>query len=50
DASGSIPMYTQTYATFASVNTPSAPVTVTAIVSDFNGKQIILRNATDIQP
>lgn len=50
DASGSIALYTQTYATFANTTTPSGPVNVTAIVSDFNGKQIILRNANDIKP
>ncbi|TNE55517.1 MAG: hypothetical protein EP344_13300 [Bacteroidetes bacterium] len=50
DASGNIAMYTQTYASFANMTTPSGPVTITAIVSDFNGNQIILRNASDIQP
>ncbi len=50
DASGSIAMYTQTYASFASVTTPAGPVTLTAIVSDFNGKQLILRNQNDIKP
>jgi hypothetical protein len=49
DAGGSIAMFTQSYATFASATTPSGTVTVTAIVSDFNGKQIILRNMNDIQ-
>ncbi|MBK9336392.1 MAG: hypothetical protein IPM98_07305 [Lewinellaceae bacterium] len=49
DASGSIPMFTQSYATFASATTPSSAVNITAIVSDFNGKQIILRNMGDIQ-
>ena len=50
DASGSIAMYTQTYASFASMTTPSGPVNITAIVSDFNGNQIILRNPSDIEP
>jgi len=49
DGTGTIVMFTQTAATFAGTATPSGSVTITAIVSDFNGKQIILRNATDIQ-
>lgn len=49
DGTGTIAMFTQTGATFAGVTTPAGTVTITAIVSDFNGKQIILRNATDIQ-
>jgi len=49
DATGSIPIFTQSYATFASATTPSAAVTMTAIVSDFNGKQVILRNMNDFQ-
>ena len=50
DASGSIALFTQSYSTFASTIVPAGPVTLTAIVSDFNGKQIILRNAGDIKP
>jgi DNA/RNA endonuclease YhcR with UshA esterase domain len=50
DGTGSIVMFTQTAATFAGTATPAAPVTLTAIVSDFNAKQVILRNAADIQP
>ncbi len=50
DATGSIPMFTQSYATFASATTPTGPVTLTAIVSDFNGRQLVLRNLNDIQP
>ncbi|MFN0013768.1 MAG: DUF5689 domain-containing protein [Saprospiraceae bacterium] len=49
DASGNIPIFTQSYATFAQAVTPSGTVTVTAIVSDFNGKQVILRNMSDLQ-
>lgn len=49
DASGNIALFTQSYATFANTTTPSGPKTITAIVSDYNGKQIILRNAGDIQ-
>jgi hypothetical protein len=49
DGTGSIVMFTQTGATFSGQAVPTAPVTLTAIVSDFNAKQIILRNANDIQ-
>lgn len=55
DGTGSITMFTQTASTLASTATPSNPVTLTSIVSEFststspNGKQLILRNATDIQ-
>ncbi len=49
DATGSIPIFTQSYATFAQATTPSTAVTMTAIVSDFNGKQVILRNMNDFQ-
>ena len=55
DGTGSIVMFTQTAATFAGNATPAAAVTLTAIVSEFsttsspNGKQLILRNASDIQ-
>lgn len=49
DGTGSIAMFTQTAATFAGTATPAGPVTLTAIVSDFNAKQIIMRNAGDIQ-
>lgn len=49
DASGNIAMFTQSGASFSGVALPSAAVTLTAIVSDFNGKQIILRNLSDVQ-
>jgi hypothetical protein len=49
DATGNIAMFTQTASSIAALATPAGPVKLTAIVSDFNGKQIILRNAQDIQ-
>lgn len=55
DGTGTIVMFTQTAATVAATATPANAVTLTAIVSEFsttsspNGKQIILRNASDIQ-
>ncbi len=49
DATGNIAMFTQSGASFAGVALPSGAVSITAIVSDFNGKQIILRNIGDVQ-
>ena len=49
DATGSIAMFTQSYSTFANQPVKSGSVTITAIVSDFNGKQIVLRNLSDVQ-
>jgi hypothetical protein len=49
DATGTIAMFTNASATFSGTATPAAPVTLTGIVSDFNVKQILLRNASDIQ-
>lgn len=49
DASGSIVMFTASGASFANFPIPTTPVSVTAIVSDFNGKQVILRNKNDVE-
>ncbi len=49
DGSGTIAMFTSASALFSGLATPAAPVTLTGIVSDFNAKQILLRNAADIQ-
>lgn len=49
DGTGQIAMFTQSYAAFAGVPTPAGQVTITAIVSDYDGKQLSLRNAADIQ-
>ena len=43
-------LFTRTSATFASTAYPTTPVTVTAIVSDFSGRQLNLRSAADVQP
>lgn len=48
DASGSIAMFTLNGASFANLPVPTTTGNLTAIVSDFNGTQIILRNADDI--
>lgn len=49
DGTGSITLFTSASATFANTPVPANAVTLTAIVSDFNGKQILLRNTGDIQ-
>jgi hypothetical protein len=49
DGTGTIAMFTGTTATFSGLATPTVPVTLTAIVSDFNAKQLLMRNAGDIQ-
>ena len=49
DGTGTIAMFTNATATFSSLATPAVPVTLTAIVSDFNAKQVLMRNANDIQ-
>ncbi len=49
DATGNIPMFTQASATFSNQPVPTGKVSITAIVSDFNGKQIILRNKGDVK-
>lgn len=50
DGSGSTaPLYTRSQATFAAQSAPTGQVDVTAIVSDFNGIQLNLRNPSDVQ-
>jgi DNA/RNA endonuclease YhcR with UshA esterase domain len=49
DATGNIVMFTSSAATFATLTLPTTPVTLTAIVSDYNGKQVLIRNINDIQ-
>jgi hypothetical protein len=48
DATGTISMFTRGGATFANDPVPAGEVMITAIVSDFNGTQIILRDASDV--
>ena len=48
DATGSIPMFTRSAANFAQEPLPSGTVTLTAIVGDFNGPQLNIRNLSDI--
>ncbi|WMX17342.1 DUF5689 domain-containing protein [Aureispira sp. CCB-E] len=49
DATGSIDMYTRSGATFSTNSVPAGNVNITAIVSQFTGYQINIRNATDVQ-
>lgn len=49
DASGTIVMFTRSQSTFASAALPSGMVTLTAIVSQFNDAQIIIRNLDDVK-
>jgi len=49
DGTGTIAMFTNASATFSSLATPATAVTLTAIVSDFNAKQVLMRKASDIQ-
>jgi hypothetical protein len=48
DASGSIAMFTRSQATFADTALPSGAVDMTAIVSEFNEPQVLIRNLSDI--
>lgn len=49
DGTGTIVMFTNASAAFSSTAVPSGQVTLTGILSDFNAKQLLLRNAGDIQ-
>jgi len=49
DATGNIPLFTQSYAAFALQPIPTGTVTLTAIISDYDGKQLILRGLGDVQ-
>lgn len=48
DATGNIAFFTNKAATFASQGVPTGAISVTAIVSTFNGKQLNIRNLSDI--
>lgn len=49
DATGSMVMFTRSQSTFASTAVPMGNVTITAILSEFNSPQLILRNASDVE-
>ena len=48
DQSGSMPVFTRSGATFANAALPAGMLELTAVVSDFNGPQLILRNLEDV--
>lgn len=48
DGTASLTMYTRGAATFSGSSVPSGPVTVTAIVTQFNDAQILIRSLDDI--
>ena len=48
DGAGSIAMFTRTGASFSGDPLPAGPVTPTAIVSQFNDPQLIIRNLDDV--
>jgi len=50
DATGTVTMFTSGGASFASTTYPTGTVQVTAIVSDFDGRQLNIRNTSDVQP
>lgn len=48
DGTGSIPHFTRSQATFADASVPAQPVDMTAIVSQFDGPQLLIRNLNDV--
>ena len=49
DGTGTIILFTSSAATFSGMATPATPVTLTGILTDYNVKEVALRNASDIQ-
>ncbi len=49
DATGSIPMFTRNDANFANQPLPAEAVDMVALVGDFNGPQLLLRNGDDVE-
>ncbi len=48
DATGTITMFTRSQASFAGQNMPGGAVDVTAVLSQFNSAQIVIRNTNDV--
>ena len=48
DKTGSMVLFTRNQSTFANTALPTDTVSITAIVSDFNAPQLIIRNASDV--
>lgn len=49
DGTGTVDLYTRSGASFSGSSLPAGTVSVTAIVSDFNGLQIMMRSSADVQ-
>ena len=49
DGTGNIDMFTRSQATFSGNAVPSGSVNITAVVSEFNSPQVVIRNASDVQ-
>ena len=50
DATGTITLFTSSFATFASASYPTGTVSVTGILTEYNGtKEILIRDVTDVQ-
>lgn len=49
DGTGTLVVFTRTQATFATSNVPTAPVTLTAVVTQFTTAQVFIRNLSDVQ-
>ena len=49
DATGTINMFTQSFATFAATFLPLGEVDITAMIGDFNGVQLNMRNIDDVE-
>ncbi len=48
DGTGTMVLFTRTQASFAGANVPATPVTVTAVVSQFNDAQLNIRTLADV--
>jgi Family of unknown function (DUF5689) len=49
DAAGTLPMFTRSAALFAGTLFPTTTVSVTGYIGDFNGRQLNIRDANDVQ-
>jgi len=49
DAVGTLPMFTRSAASFSGTAYPATVVNITGLVSDFNGRQLNIRNLSDVQ-
>jgi autotransporter-associated beta strand protein len=49
DGTGSLQMFTRSAASFASQSIPQGVVRLTCVVSEFNDRQVFIRNLGDIE-